>query len=134
MIKALLGDLETWLGYYPGAMISLSSPRDTGGEHDLEILLTGDAPKSNMWDVAVGDLDPGDGGLDILGVDETGSLYRVRKRGGVWEGETLWREKGTGPLYAVVTVEVVSGSAGEEVLVAGEKGELYLVALEVGGR
>jgi uncharacterized repeat protein (TIGR01451 family) len=105
--------------------------RSNGDEpHDLQILFTGNAvdePRT-MWDIAVGDVLPDVAGLEILGVDETGSVYLVQRAGDSWQGQVVWQD-GAGPLYAVVAGDFLPGQPGDEILVAGKSGRVTLLSL-----
>jgi len=96
--------------------------------HQLQVLFTGVAPPGyqSMYDVAVGDVWPGTSGLEILGVDASGSVYMVGREGSVWNGQTIWRNA-TDPLYAVIAGDFLSAWPGDEILVAGESGAVTLL-------
>ena len=64
-------------------------------------------------------------GLEILGVDHTGSVYLVRRDGEDWQGRVIWQD--AGPLYAVVACDVLPQRSGEEILVTGEGGTITLL-------
>jgi uncharacterized repeat protein (TIGR01451 family) len=108
-------------------MMSQSNGSDP---HDLQILFTGDAadePRS-MWDIAIGDVLPDADGLEILGVDETGSVYLVQRVGDSWQGQVIWQDGGAS-LYSVVAGDFLPGQPGDEILVAGESGAITLLSL-----
>jgi hypothetical protein len=98
--------------------------------HQLEILFTGIAPPGyrTMYDIAVGDVLP-DAGLEILGVDASGSVYLVRRLArGVWQGTIIWQSM-TGSLHAVIAGDFLPDRPGDEVLVAGQSGTATLLML-----
>ena len=102
--------------------------RHTGsGHHEVETLFTGNATEEplNIWDIAIGDVLPQSPGLEILGVDHTGSVYLVRRDGEAWQGQVIWQD--AGPLYAVEACDVLPQRSGDEILVAGEKGIVTLL-------
>ena len=107
--------------------ITMSYPISTGGHH-LEVLFTGSAPPgySTMYDIAVSDVLP-PYGLEILGVDASGSVYMVRRVAqGMWQGTVIWQSM-TGPLHAVVAGDLVPQLPGNEILVAGQSGTVTLL-------
>jgi len=105
--------------------------RHNGEEpHDLQILFTGNANTvglgaSNMWDIAVGDVLLRSPGLEILGVDETGSVYLVQRVGETWQGHVIWQD--SEPLYAVTVGDFLPGRSGDEILVAGKSGDVTIL-------
>jgi hypothetical protein len=97
-------------------------------QHELNILFTGvntNAGINNMFDIAIGRLFPTLPGKQILGVDESGSLYLVQKTVNQWHGSILWRDKA--PLYAVVAADLLP-SPGDELVVAGASGVVTLLS------
>jgi hypothetical protein len=108
--------------------ITLSYP-NAGVDHTLQVLFTGLAPEPfrTMWDIAVGDVLPNSESLEILGVDQTGSVYLVRQEEGTWEGQSIW-SNAADPLYAVVAGDFVPELSGDEILIAGESGTITLLA------
>lgn len=107
--------------------ITMSYPVGSVG-HRLDVLFTGIAPPGyrTMYDVAVGDVLPA-AGLEILGVDASGSVYLVRRLArGIWQGSTVWQSS-TGPLHAVICGNFLPGRPGDEILVAGQSGEVTLL-------
>jgi len=100
-----------------------------GVGHGLEVAFTGSASGAfmNMWDIALGDVLPDTPEDEIVGVDDSGNVYLVRRNDAMeWVGETIWTDPGGG-LYAVVTCDVDDGVDGDEILVAGVSGELTLL-------
>ncbi len=98
--------------------------------HDLEILFTGNATEygyTEMLDIAIGDILPQMAGLEILGVDYTGSVYLVRKVDGTWQGQVIWQDPNS--LHAVITGDFLPARSGDEILVAGESGTIILLTL-----
>lgn len=97
--------------------------------HEFHILFTGNATGDtlNMWDIAVGDVLPADTGLEILGVDETGSVYLVRRIEDTWQGQVIWQDPNS--LYAVIAGDFLSARTGDEILVAGQSGAITLLTL-----
>ncbi len=80
-----------------------------------------------MWDIAVGDVLPVEPGLEILGVDETGSVYLVRRIEDTWQGQVIWQDPNS--LYAVIAGDFLPARSGDEILVAGESGTITLLTL-----
>ncbi len=105
----------------------MMSKHTAGGDHEVEVLFTGNAPEnpSNMWDIAVGDVLVRSPGLEILGVDQTGSVYLVRRVGDVWSGQVIWQD--AHPLYAVAVGDFLPQRPGDEILVTGESGIVTLL-------
>ncbi len=106
--------------------------RHNGDEpHHPQVLFTGNAigglGASNMWDIAVGDVLLRSPGLEILGVDNTGSVYLVQRIGETWQGQVIWQD--SEPLYAVTVGDFLPRRSGDEILVAGESGTITLVVL-----
>ncbi|MHC4165551.1 MAG: hypothetical protein ACYSWQ_01185 [Planctomycetota bacterium] len=104
--------------------------RHNGAEpHDLQILFTGNAMAQEvaeeMWDIAVGDVLLRSPGLEILGVDETGSVYLVQRIGDAWEGQVIWQD--SEPLYAVTVGDFLPQRSGDEILVAGKSGAITML-------
>jgi len=104
--------------------------RHNGDEpHEPQVLFTGNAglvaASSNMWDIAVGDVLLRSPGLEILGVDETGSVYLVQRIGETWQGEVIWQD--SEPLYAVTVGDFLPQRSGDEILVAGESGTITIL-------
>jgi len=100
------------------------------GPHEFQILFTGDANEygyTQMLDIAVGDVLPQMAGLEILGVDYTGSVYLVRRVEDTWQGQVIWKDVDS--LYAVIVGDFLPARAGDEILVAGESGTITLLTL-----
>jgi hypothetical protein len=98
------------------------------GLHELHILFTGNAPDPDypeMLDIAVGDILPMNAGLEILGVDYTGSVYLVRHVEESWQGQVIWQDSNS--LYAVIAGDFSPARSGDEILVAGESGTIILL-------
>lgn len=97
------------------------------GAHEVEVLFTGAATEEpfNVWDIAVGDVLVQNPGLEILGVDQTGSVYLVRRVGDSWHGQAIWQD--ANPLYAVIVCDLLPQRSGAEILVAGEAGTVTLL-------
>jgi len=97
--------------------------------HDPQILFTGNAigglGAGNMWDIAVGDVLLRSPGLEILGVDDTGSVYLVQRIGDTWEGQVIWQD--SRPLYAVTVGDFLPERSGDEILVAGKSGAITIL-------
>jgi hypothetical protein len=107
-------------------MIRLHVP----GPYQQEVLFTGNATEpsyQNMLDIAVGDILPKDTGLEILGVDFTGSVYLVRRVEDSWQGQVIWQDANS--LYAVIAGDFLPARSGDEILVAGETGRITLLTL-----
>jgi hypothetical protein len=100
------------------------------GPCQQEVLFTGNATEPsyrNMLDIAVGDILPKDTGLEILGVDFTGSVYLVRRVEDSWQGQVIWQDANS--LYAVIAGDFLPARSGDEILVAGETGRITLLTL-----
>ena len=76
--------------------------------------------------ITVGEVLPSSTSLEIVGVDETGSIYLVRQEAGVWEGQSIGGDADD-PLHAVLAGDFVPALTGEEILVAGESGTITLL-------
>ena len=112
----------------------MMSHHNGANPHELQILFTGSAtghPRT-IWDIAVGEVLPEIPGLEILGVDETGSVYLVSRVGNSWDGQVIWQDT-SGPLYAVITGDFLPNRRGHEILVAGESGIITLLTLKFTG-
>ena len=96
--------------------------------HYPELVFTGIAgePERNMWDISTGDLIQGAGADEVIGVDNTGSVYLLWLDGGVWQAEIIWCDP-DGPLYAVVVGDFDTTCLGDEILVGGVSGNLTLL-------
>ncbi|MBW7989818.1 MAG: hypothetical protein FVQ84_07370 [Planctomycetes bacterium] len=103
------------------------SRQNKDGVHDLQILLIGNATEHprNMWDIAIGDVLLQSPGLEILGVDSTGSVYLLQRIGETWQGQVIWQD--TRPLYAVTVGDFLPHLSGDEILVAGRSGTITLL-------
>jgi hypothetical protein len=103
------------------------SRHTAGGTHEKEVIFTGAAIEhpQNMWDIAVGDVLVQSPGLEILGVDHTGSVYLLRQTADGWQGEAIWQDEN--PLYAVIVCDLLPQRSGPEILVAGEGGNVTLL-------
>ncbi len=106
--------------------ITMSYPAGSTGHH-LEVLFTGNAPPGyrTLYDIAIGDVAP-DAGLEILGVDHSGSVYLVGKSYAGWHGRTIWQDL-QGALHAVVSGDFLPEIPGDEILVAGQSGRATLL-------
>lgn len=107
--------------------ITMSYPAGSAG-HQLDILFTGVAPVGyrTIYDIAVADVLP-DTGLEILGVDASGSVYLVRRLArNIWEGTVIWQSV-TSPLHAVIAGDFLPDRPGDEILVAGQAGTATLL-------
>lgn len=117
--------------YGTGFKNRIMMSRHNGDEpHELEILFTGDANEfghTTMLDIAIGNILPQMTGLEILGVDHTGSVYLVRKVDGSWQGQVIWQDPNS--LYAVIAGDFLPARSGDEILVAGESGTITLLTL-----
>ena len=97
---------------------------------NLNILYTGintNVDNDNMWDVAIAQVfpaTPASPDKQILGVDESGSVYVVQDVTNQWQGSILWQD--TSPLYAVLPVDMLP-TQGDEVVVAGASGTVTLL-------
>jgi hypothetical protein len=108
----------------------LMSQHNGENPHDLEVLFTGNATEYGftvMLDIAIGDILPQEAGLEILGVDYTGSVYLVRRVDGVWQGQVIWQDSDS--LHAVIAGDFLPARSGDEILVAGESGSITLLSL-----
>jgi len=105
----------------------LISRHDGDGPHEVEIIFTGNATEEplNMWDIAIGDVLLQSPGLEILGVDNTGSVYLVQRIGETWQGQVIWQD--SEPLYAVTVGNFLPRLSGDEILVAGESGAIRIL-------
>lgn len=94
----------------------------------VELIFTGqdNVPSKNMVDIATGNIIPESEALEIVGVDDSGRLYLVRREQGSWVGQNIWTDTGGG-LYAVVVADFLPEYPGEEIVVAGESGNLTLI-------
>jgi len=130
-----IGDVDPWS---PGSEIVygtrynnriMLSRHNSDEPHDLQILFTGNAvgvlAAANMWDIAVGDVLLRSPGLEILGVDETGSVYLVQRIGDTWQGQVIWQD--SQPLYAVTVGDFLPQRSGDEILVAGKSGAITIL-------
>jgi hypothetical protein len=109
----------------------ITMSRHNGTElNELEVLFTGNATAypPTMWDIAVGDVLPDNNGLEIVGVDETGSVYLVWRDKDTWQGRVIWQDT-SGALYAVVCGDFLLNRRGDEILVAGESGTVTMLTL-----
>jgi hypothetical protein len=113
----------------------MMSRHHSEGRHDLQTLFTGNSESlgvtSNMWDIAVGDVLLRSPGLEILGVDETGSVYLVKRTGETWEGHVIWQD--SEPLYAVTVGDFLPQRSGDEILVAGKSGAVTILIPTIRG-
>jgi hypothetical protein len=100
------------------------------GRHRRQALFTGDDPK-NMWDVAVGNILGSSDMLEIVGVDDTGSVYLVDYNGVSWQGRSIWQD--TNGLYAAVVGDFLPDWGNDEILVAGESGNVTMLSIEFKG-
>jgi hypothetical protein len=100
---------------------------DFGGPA-MELIFTGQDNEDprNMVDIATGNIIPESEGLEIVGVDDSGRLYLIRREQGSWIGENIWTDTGGG-LYAVVVEDFLPEYPGQEIVVAGETGNLTLI-------
>ena len=112
----------------------MMSHHNGANPHDLQILFTGSATgyTCNIWDIAVGEVLPEIPGLEILGVDQTGSVYLVSRVEDTWHGQVIWQDT-SGPLYAVIAGDFLPHRRGHEILVAGESGIITLLTLKFTG-
>ncbi|HUW21002.1 MAG TPA: hypothetical protein VMW16_17010 [Sedimentisphaerales bacterium] len=103
---------------------------DVAGVYQQQVLLTGNATEpgyGEMLDIAVGDILPMNAGLEILGVDYTGSVYLVRRVEDAWQGRVIWQDPNS--LYAVIAGDFLPARSGDEILVGGESGTIRLLTL-----
>ncbi|MFC2172945.1 hypothetical protein ACFLU6_09995 [Acidobacteriota bacterium] len=131
--KVLIADADPSL---PGAellygtrytdSIMMSWPDGLGG-HQVRVLFTGPMVNDEMWNVAAGQVLTDSPTLEILGVDDSSSLFLVRFESGNWLGEIAWTDT-SGALYAVVTGDFLSEALGDEIAVAGRSGKITLLA------
>jgi hypothetical protein len=108
----------------------MMSRHNGANPHYLEVLFTGNATeygRTAMLDIAIGDILPQEAGLEILGVDHTGSVYLVRRVDGVWQGQVIWQDSDS--LHAVIAGDFLPARSGDEILVAGESGAITLLSL-----
>jgi hypothetical protein len=103
------------------------SRHNNDGLHELQILLIGNATEHprNMWDIAIGDVLLQSPGLEILGVDSTGSVYLLQRIGETWQDQVIWQD--AKPLYAVTVGDFLPHLSGDEILVAGRSGTITLL-------
>lgn len=105
--------------------ILLSYPDGSGG-HAIEVLHQGAANgPASMWDIAVGDVLPETATLEIVGGDDTGSVYLVAHHAGGWSGKTIWQDEAA--VYATLIGDFGAGSPGGEILVGGASGAVTLL-------
>src|SRR5262249_12027708 len=64
-------------------------------------------------------------GLQIFGVDASGSLYMVQQETNSWQNSIIWRD--TNALYALAAVELMPTIPGNEIVVGGASGVLTLL-------
>jgi hypothetical protein len=109
---------------------SILLSRQTPQGHVMDVLFTGEAfdPKEpwNIWDIAVGDIDPSTPSLEIVGVDQLGHVYLVSHDGAQWSGQSIWQDA-DGAIHAVVVADFIAESPGAEIVVAGASGKLTLI-------
>jgi len=107
--------------------ILVSYPPGSGGSA-VELIFTGQNNEHpwNMLDIATGNIIPESEALEIVGVDDSGRLYLIRREEGSWVGETIWTDT-EGGLYAVVVEDFLPEYPGQEIVVAGETGKLTLI-------
>jgi len=123
--------------FYPGSeivygtrynnSILVSYGPDLGGPA-VQLIFTGqdNVHPMNMVDIATGNIIPESGDLEIVGVDDSGRLYLVRRDQWSWVGQNIWTDT-TGGLYAVVVEDFLPEYPGQEIVVAGETGNLTLI-------
>jgi hypothetical protein len=70
--------------------------------------------------------------LEILGVDQTGSVYLVRRVEDSWQGQAI-RQDPNDPLYAVIAGDFLPSREGDEILTAGESGTITMLTLKFTG-
>lgn len=101
---------------------------DGGGGHEFQVVFVGENAGGplNIWDLAIGDLLPATPGLEIVGVDDSGKVYLVRKEGDAWVGETIWTDA-MGAVHAVVVADFDPARPGDEILVGDAVGRLVLL-------
>src|SRR5262245_18144933 len=83
-----------------------------------------------MWDIAVGQIDPASPALEIVCLDDSGHVYLVQFDGAAWSGTSIWQNQ-NGPYFAVIIADVQPQCPGEEIVVAGQSGEITLIAPKV---
>lgn len=100
---------------------------DEDGNHRMKTVLQGirrEHPR-NMWDIATGDVLANRSGQEIVGVDESGTVYLAWKQNDAWRHEIIYETNS--PAYACLVAEVASGNSGAEILVGGESGQVILL-------
>ncbi|MFC1761665.1 hypothetical protein ACFL6U_06255 [Planctomycetota bacterium] len=65
-------------------------------------------------------------------MDQSGSVYLVRRVGETWSGQVLWQD--SLPLFAVTVGDFLPQRPGDEILVAGESGIVTLLKPAIGVR
>ncbi len=100
---------------------------ESGGP-PVELIFTGQNNENptNMLDIATGNIIPESEALEIVGVDDSGRLYLIRREEGAWIGESIWTDT-EGGLYAVVVEDFLPEYPGQEIVVAGESGNMTLI-------
>lgn len=117
--------------YNNSILISYPDSDETDGVgHILTKIFTGLADEQydarNIWDIAVGDVWPETPGVEIVGVDETGSVYLVWRDESTWQGKAIWQDP-IGPVNAVLIGDFDPSHNGNEILVGGVSGALTLL-------
>ncbi len=107
--------------------ILLSHEGETG--HEMQSIYDGggELGSSQMSDVAVGDIDPSNAALEIVGVDSSGGVHLVQFDGAEWNGRPIWQAS-SGGLFAVLIDDFVPTCPGKEILVTGESGEITMLS------
>ncbi len=119
--------LEVAYGTRYNRSILLSAP--TGmNVHNLDVLYRSENMNDHltMWDIAVGQVVLASSHLEIVGVDHIGQVHLVTKLSDGWTGGVI--HNATDSLYAVAIADLDSNRPGNELLVAGEKGKVTILA------
>lgn len=109
--------------------ILMSYPAAGTAGHELQVLYTGvGGDNYTMYDIAIGNVLPDAPGLEILGVDGTGSVYLVQRIArNNWKGRVIWQTPDGSPLHAIVAGDFLPGRDGDEILVAGQSGTFTML-------
>lgn len=83
----------------------------------------------NIWDIALGDVLPANPGDEIVGVDDTGSVYLVWNTNGEWFGDTIYQNPE--PLFAVEIMDVDPATPGNEIVIGGASKQVIVLSQQL---